>query len=559
MAASSNLEYAQEVDLQPILRVAERAGINPDHLELYGRFKAKFREEAFDSSKPLSPLVLVSAMTPTKAGEGKTTTTIGLTQALNKLGKRAVAALREPSLGPVFGTKGGGCGGGRSQILPMEDINLHFTGDIHAISSAHNLLAALIDNQIHFKKSPAFDVRRINWRRAMDMNDRFLRQVVIGLGGVNGGVPREDGFIITAASEIMAILALAADVHDLKQRLGRIVAGFSTSGEPIHASQLKADGPMAVLLREAIQPNLVQTTEGCPAIVHAGPFANIAHGCNSVRATRLARQYGEIAVTEAGFAFDLGGEKFLDIKARMSGHTPAMVVLVVTIPSTKMHGGLTDPEDSKKPNPAALERGFANIRHHIQTIRSFGLPALVSINRRPTDTDEEVRALQELTRQAGAAAIACNVYGQGGDGGLDLAREVLSVLENQKSPPAIQHPYQPGDSLENKVNAIARKVYGCAGARFSPEAEKQAEKLAALGLDQAPVCMAKTQYSITDNPALLADGDPGHHVEIREIRYSRGAGFAVAIAGDMMIMPGLSKTPAAGQIDLVDGKIVGLF
>lgn len=552
----SDIEIAQGAKLKPIAHIATELGIGEEELEPYGRYKAKLNDALYRrlADKPDGKLILVTAINPTPAGEGKTTTTAGLGQAMAKLGKKAVLALREPSLGPVFGIKGGAAGGGYAQVLPMEDINLHFTGDMHAITSANNLLCALLDNHLQQGNELGIDQRRILIRRCLDMNDRALRQVVVGMGGKANGIPREDGFIITVASEVMAILCLATDSHDLKRRLGDILVAYTYSGAPVYARDLKAEGAMAVLLKEAFLPNLVQTLENTPAIIHGGPFANIAHGCNSIRATRLALKLGDYCITEAGFGSDLGAEKFFDIKCRYGGLTPSAVVLVATARALKYNGGV--PKDQlNTENLAALQHGIVNLGVHIANMRRFGLPVVVAINRFPNDTPAELQFIEEYCRENGAEFSLSEVFTKGGEGGLDLAKKVCAAAETESN---FQLLYPSELPLVEKLDCIARQVYGADGVELTSAAKKSLAEIQKLGGDSLPVCVAKTQYSLSDNPALL--GKPqGFTITIRDLRLSNGAGFVVAYAGDIMTMPGLPKRPASEQIDLDEaGSIIGL-
>lgn len=554
----TDVEIARSVELRPIAEIARQIGLDPDEIEYYGPFKAKLPLEILDrlQGRANGRLVLVTAISPTPAGEGKTTVTIGLGQALQSLGKRALIALREPSLGPVFGVKGGATGGGRAQIGPMADINLHFTGDMHAITAAHNLLAAMLDNHLHQGNALDIDVRRIVWPRAIDMNDRALRDVVIGLGGTTGGVPRESGFLITPASEVMAILALAESLSDLKERLGRIIVAYTRDGDPVTAADLKAHGAMAALLRDAIKPNLVQTLEHSPALVHAGPFGNIAHGCNSLLATRIGLKLADILVTEAGFGADLGGEKFLDIKCRVGGLKPDLAVLVATVRALKWQGGAAK-DDLSKPDLLALRRGFAHLDKHIENLGKFGLPVVVAINRFTTDTDEEVEALCEHCNRLGAECASVEVWARGGEGGAELAQLVLDVLEQRR-----ESRFQPLYSLDlpvtEKIATIAREIYGAASVEYGKAAQKAIRDIERQGLGRLPICIAKTQYSLSDDPTRLGRPE-GFVLHVREVRASAGAGFIVAVTGDIMTMPGLPKTPAAEVIDVAaDGEIVGL-
>ena len=558
MAWLSDIEIAQQCTMRPIGQIAEKAHIEDKYLEQYGRSKAKVDLSLLkDSPRSEGKLVLVTAITPTPAGEGKTTTTIGLADGLRRIGKEAVVAMREPSLGPVFGVKGGACGGGYAQVVPMEDINLHFTGDIHAIGAANNLLAAMLDNHIQQGNALGIDVRRITWKRCLDMNDRQLRFLVDGMGGRANGVPREDGFDITVASEIMAVLCLAGSITDLKERLGRIVVGYTFAGQPVTCSQLHAEGAMTALLKEAIKPNLVQTLEGTPAFVHGGPFANIAHGCNSVLATRMALRSGEYAVTEAGFGADLGAEKFLDIKCRAAGLTPSAVVVVATVRALKMHGGLPknalDHEDL-----AALEKGVPNLLRHVSNIRNvYRLPCVVAVNKFPTDTDNEVAFIIEKCKALGVNVVLSNVWAEGGKGGEELAREVVRLCEEEKGD--FSYSYELDASIEEKLTTVVRRIYGGEGISILPAAQKQIGELTALGFDRLPVCIAKTQYSFSDDPSKLGAPE-GFTVTIKNVKVSAGANFLVALTGDIMTMPGLPKSPAAERIDVDEnGVISGLF
>ncbi|MBR4800557.1 MAG: formate--tetrahydrofolate ligase [Clostridia bacterium] len=554
----SDIEIAQECKMKPIFEIAKTAGINDKYIEQYGRYKAKVDLSLLDEVKrPDGKLVLVTAITPTPAGEGKTTTTIGLADGLKRIGKNVIVALREPSLGPVFGVKGGAAGGGYAQVVPMEDINLHFTGDFHAIGAANNLLAAMLDNHIQQGNALGIDVRKITWKRCVDMNDRQLRFIVDGLGGKANGVPREDGFDITVASEIMAVLCLSNSITDLKERLARIIVGYTYDDKPVTCGELKAAGAMAALLKDALKPNLVQTLEGTPAFVHGGPFANIAHGCNSVTATRCAMRLGDYCVTEAGFGADLGAEKFLDIKCRMANLTPSAVVVVATVRALKMHGGL-DKKSLATEDLSALERGIPNLLKHVSNIKNvYKLPCVVAVNRFPTDTDKEIEFIIAKCRELGVNVVLSTVWADGGKGGEDLAREVVRLCEEEKG----DFTFSYGDDMpiEEKINAVVKKVYGGDGIILMPNAKKQIETLTALGFDKCPVCIAKTQYSLSDDPTKL--GAPqGFKVTVKNVKVSAGAGFIVVLTGDIMTMPGLPKVPAAEKIDvLADGRIVGLF
>ena len=558
MDRKRDLEIAQSCRMSPIEDIAEKLGIGEEYLERYGKYKAKVDLSYLaDTKKPDGRLILVTAITPTPAGEGKTTTAIGLADGLRKIGKNAAAALREPSLGPVFGIKGGACGGGYAQIVPMEDINLHFTGDIHAIGAANNLLAAMIDNHIMHGNALGIDPEKITWRRCVDMNDRQLRYIRDGLGGGKNGVERDDGFDITVASEVMAILCLAESAADLKARLGRIVVGYDVQGRPVTCSRLKAQGAMAALLKDAVKPNLVQTLEGTPAFVHGGPFANIAHGCNSVLATRMALRAADYAVTEAGFGADLGAEKFLDIKCRASGLRPSAVVVVATVRALKMHGGL-DKQQLDREDLAALERGIPNLLRHVSNIKNvYRLPCVVALNRFPGDTEAELALVREKCAQLGTDIVLSDVWARGGEGAAELARAVAALCEEDSS--GFRYCYEDELGIEDKINAVVRNIYGGSGAHLLPEAKRQAERLTALGFDRLPVCIAKTQSSFSDDPKRL--GAPEDFtVTVRQIKVSAGAGFTVALAGDIMTMPGLPSVPAAEGIDIDDkGRITGLF
>ena len=555
----TDIEIAQQCRMRPITEIAALAGVEEQYLECYGRYKAKVDYRLLrDSKRPNGKLILVTAINPTPAGEGKTTTTVGLTDGLRRLGKNAIAALREPSLGPVFGVKGGAAGGGYAQVVPMEDINLHFTGDFHAIGAANNLLAAMLDNHIQQGNALGIDPKQITWKRAVDMNDRQLRHIVDGLGGRMQGVPREDGFDITVASEVMAVLCLASDIPDLKARLGRMVVAYTYDGKPVTAHDLKAEGAMTALLKDALKPNLVQTLEGTPAFVHGGPFANIAHGCNSVTATRMALRLGDYAVTEAGFGADLGAEKFLDIKCRLAGLKPSAVVVAATVRALKHHGGAAKAELNTE-NLDALEKGLPNLLHHVDTIQNtFHLPCVVAVNAFPTDTEAELQLVEDKCRELGVNAVRSEVWAKGGEGGMALAEEVVRLCEASR-PEAFSFAYPDDAPLTEKLNAIVRRVYGGAQAVLTPNARKQAQQLAELGFGDLPICMAKTQYSLSDDPALL--GAPENFtVTVRNLKVSAGAGFIVALTGDIMTMPGLPKVPAAEKIDVDEnGVITGLF
>lgn len=558
MQYKSDIEIAQGAAMRPITEIAKTAHVDEKYIEQYGRYKAKIDPALLkETQRKDGRLVLVTAITPTPAGEGKTTTTIGLADGLRRIGKDAVVALREPSLGPVFGIKGGAAGGGYAQVVPMEDINLHFTGDFHAIGAANNLLAAMLDNHIQQGNALNIDPRRITWKRCMDMNDRQLRFIVDGLGGKVNGTPREDGFDITVASEIMAVLCLSTGIADLKERLGRMIVGYTYDDKPVTCAELKAAGAMTALLKDAIKPNLVQTLEGTPAFVHGGPFANIAHGCNSVMATRMALKMGDYAVTEAGFGADLGAEKFLDIKCRMANLTPDAVVIVATVRALKMHGGLAKTELTEE-NIPALERGVPNLLRHVSNIKNvFGLPCVVAVNRFPTDTDAEIDFIIEKCRELGVNTVLSTVWADGGRGGEALAREVVRLCEEEKG--TFTFAYDADMTIEQKIDAIVRRIYGGDGASIAPAAKKQMARLTELGFGNMPVCMAKTQYSFSDDQTKL--GAPtGFTVTVRSVKVSAGAGFIVALTGDIMTMPGLPKVPAAERIDVDEnGMISGLF
>ena len=553
----SDIVIAQAAKMLPIAKVAEKLGLTDEDLIPYGRYKAKINHKLIHSDRPDGKLILMTAISPTPAGEGKTTTSVGLADALNAMGKKTMLCLREPSLGPVFGVKGGAAGGGYAQVVPMEDINLHFTGDIHAIGTANNLLAAMIDNSIQQGNPLNIDPRRITWKRCMDMNDRQLRFIVDGLGGKVNGTPREDGFDITVASEVMAIFCLATDLADLKDRLSRIVCAYTYDGQPVTAGQIGAAGAMAALLKDAIDPNLVQTLENNPAIIHGGPFANIAHGCNSVTATKLSLKLADYVVTEAGFGADLGAEKFLDIKCRMADLHPSAVVLVATVRALKSHGGVAKP-DLNKPNVEAVRKGAANLERHIDNIKNgFGLPVCVAINAFPTDTPEEMAVIEEVCAKAGVKCALSEVFAKGGEGGKALAETVLSIMP--EAPQPIQYTYDLGASLPEKIEAVAKKIYRADGVTYTPAAKKMLDDLAAMGYGELPVCIAKTQYSFSDN-AKLTGAPTGFKMNVREVRLSAGAGFVVVICGSIMTMPGLPKPPAAMDIDVdAEGRITGLF
>lgn len=554
----SDIEIAQNHKMRPITEIAASAGIGDEYIEPYGRYKAKISPEyAEKNGRKAGKLVLVTAITPTPAGEGKTTTTVGLADGLRRIGKNAVCALREPSLGPVFGIKGGAAGGGYAQVVPMEDINLHFTGDFHAIGAANNLLAAMLDNHIQQGNALGIDVRKITWKRCVDMNDRQLRNIVDGLGGRVNGTPREDGFDITVASEIMAVFCLSESIAELKKRLSRIIVGYTYDDKPVTAGDLKAVGAMTALLKDAMKPNLVQTLEGTPAFVHGGPFANIAHGCNSVAATRLALKTADYTVTEAGFGADLGAEKFLDIKCRLAGLVPDAVVVVATVRALKMHGGLAKNALSEE-NLDALGKGVPNLLRHVSNIKNvFGLPCVVAVNRFPTDTDREIEYIMEKCRTLGVNTVLSTVWADGGKGGEELAKEVVRLCEEEKGD--FRFAYSLDGGIKEKTAAIVKRVYGGAGITVTPATEKQIERLEALGFGSLPVCIAKTQYSFSDDPTKLGAPD-GFTVTVKNVRVSAGAGFVVVLTGDIMTMPGLPKKPAAESIDVdASGKITGLF
>lgn len=559
MSYKSDIEIAQEAKLEHIKDIAAKVGLSEDNIEYYGKYKAKIDYNLLKGleNKKDGKLILTTAINPTPAGEGKTTTTVGLGDALRRLGKNAMIALREPSLGPVFGIKGGAAGGGYAQVVPMEDINLHFTGDFHAIGAANNLLAAMIDNHIYQGNELNIDPRRITWKRCVDMNDRQLRFVVDGLGGKTNGMPREDGYDITVASEIMAIFCLATDMEDLKNRLGRIIIGYTYDGKPVTAEDLKAHGAMAALLKDAFKPNLVQTLEGTPAFVHGGPFANIAHGCNSIIATKMALKLADYVVTEAGFGADLGAEKFLDIKCRMAGIKPDAVVIVATVRALKYNGGVSK-EDLGKENLEALKKGLPNLLKHVENIsEKYKIPAVVAVNKFPTDTENELKLVQEECSRLGVNAVLSEVWAKGGEGGLELAREVVRIIDKGKN--EFKPIYDLDMSIADKITTIAKEIYGADGVEFAPAALKEIDNLEKLGFRNVPVCIAKTQYSLTDNPKLL--GRPtGFKINVRNVRISAGAGFVVALTGDIMTMPGLPKRPAAESIDVdASGRITGLF
>ena len=557
MAFLSDIEIAQQCEMKRINEIADKLDISDEYIEQYGKYKAKIDYKLLgDSKRDNGKLILVTAITPTAAGEGKTTTTIGLADGLSRLGKKCAVALREPSLGPVFGIKGGAAGGGYAQVVPMEDINLHFTGDFHAIGAANNLLAAMLDNHIHQGNALGIDLEKITWKRCVDMNDRQLRFIKIGLGGEKNGTPRDDGYDITVASEIMAVFCLASSVTDLKERLSRIVVAYTHDDKPVTAGQLGAVGAMTALLKDALKPNLVQTLEGTPAFVHGGPFANIAHGCNSVIATRMAMKLADYAVTEAGFGADLGAEKFLDIKCRMAGLKPDAVVVVATVRALKLHGGVAKTELGTE-NLDALEKGLPNLLRHVSNVKNvYKLPCVVAVNRFPTDTDAEINLVIEKCRELGVNVRLSTVWAEGGKGGIDLAEEVIRLCEEKND---FTYSYEMGTSIEEKIDAIVKKVYGGVGVAFTDEAQAEIDRLTALGYGDLPVCMAKTQYSFSDDATKLGAPD-GFTVTVRKIKVSAGAGFIVALTGNIMTMPGLPKVPAAERIDVDEnGKISGLF
>ena len=553
----SDVEIAQAAKMKPIEEIASKIGLVPDDLELYGKYKAKVTLDAWQRVKdrPNGKLILCTAINPTPAGEGKTTTSVGLADALSRRGRKAAAALREPSMGPCFGMKGGAAGGGYAQVVPMEDINLHFTGDFHAITTAHNLLAAIIDNHIQQGNALDLDVRRITWKRVLDLNDRALRHVVIGMGGKAHGVPRETGFDITVASEMMAILCLSRDLMDMKERLGRIVIGYTRSGRAVRADELGATGALTLLFKDAIKPNLVQTLEGTPVFIHGGPFANIAHGCNSIMATKFALKFADVVVTEAGFGADLGAEKFLDIKCRFAGISPDAVVIVATVRALKMHGGLSKKE-LEKVDMTALKKGMANLAKHIENVQKFRLPAVVAVNAFPTDTSEELDFVRRECEALGAEVALSEVWAKGGEGGEALAEKVEAALQKKAD---FRYIYDEKETIPEKIGKIAREIYGAAGVDFTKEAQRELEELEALGFDKMPVCMAKTQYSLSDDAALLGRPE-GFRITVRELRLAAGAGFVVALTGSILTMPGLPKHPAAMDMDITeDGRITGLF
>ncbi|MCM3739651.1 formate--tetrahydrofolate ligase [Oceanobacillus luteolus] len=558
MTYKTDIEIAESAELAPIKEIAEQAGFAAEDLELYGNYKAKVNFTAFEkmSDKPDGKLILVSAINPTAAGEGKTTTSVGLGDGLNRIGKKTMIALREPSLGPVFGMKGGAAGGGYAQVVPMQDINLHFTGDFHAISAANNLLAAMLDNHIHQGNTLNIDTRKITWKRVVDMNDRQLRHIVIGLNGEKNGTPREDGFDITVASEIMAILCLANNLEELKEKLKNIIVGYTYQDEPVTAGELNAHGAMAALLKDALKPNLVQTLEKTPALIHGGPFANIAHGCNSIMATKLALKYADYTVTEAGFGADLGAEKFIDIKSRMAGIAPDAAVIVATVRALKMHGGVAK-TDLNNENVQAVELGLPNLLKHIENMQEvFGIPSVVAINKFPTDTEAEINVIKKKCEEIGVRVVLSNVWAEGGKGAEELAHEVVKLCETEST---LHHPYDLEDSITAKIEKLVQKVYGGKGIELSKEAEREIARLENLGYGKLPVCMAKTQYSLSDDPSLL--GAPENFdITIQKVKVSAGAGFLVALTGRVMTMPGLPKKPAAENIDVTpEGNIIGLF
>lgn len=558
MDYKTDIEIADAAKIEPIEKIGEKIGLKNDDLEHYGKYKAKISWEAINrlNNNEDGKLVLVTAISPTPAGEGKSTVSIGLSQAFNRIGKKSVVALREPSLGPVFGVKGGATGGGYSQVIPMEDINLHFTGDIHAISTANNLVSACIDNHIYQGNALDIDVNNITWNRVVDMNDRSLRNIVNGLGKKTDGVPRQDHFMITVASEIMAVLCLSKDLKDLKEKISKIIVAYTRAGKPVYISDLKIQGAVTMLLKDAIKPNLVQTLENTPAIIHGGPFANIAHGCNSIIATKLAIKTSDYAITEAGFGADLGAEKFLNIKCRIGGFKPNAVVLVAAIKALKMHGGVNK-NDLKEENVEALEKGFENLKRHAENLKKFGLPVVVAINQFVQDTDAEIAKLQALCKNLGLEMSLCQVWEKGGQGAEDLAQKLVKIIDEEKSDFKLL--YDANDSIENKINKIVREIYGGRGAVFTSAAKKQVKKLVELGLDKLPICIAKTQFSFTDDKNIIGAPED-FDIEIKTVRISNGAGFIVAETSNIMVMPGLPKVPAAQNMDIDnDGKIVGLF
>lgn len=554
----TDVQIAQGAKMKPITEVAAKLGISEDYLIQYGKYKAKVSLDLMEELKDKNDgkLILVTAINPTPAGEGKTTTNIGLSMAFNKIGKNAITAIREPSLGPSFGIKGGAAGGGYAQVVPMEDINLHFTGDFHAITTANNLISALLDNHIQQGNELGIDPRRIVWKRVLDMNDRALRHVVVGLGGRPNGVPREDGFDITVASEIMAIFCLARDLEDLKERVGNIIIAYKYDGSPVYVKDIKAQGAVALIMKDAMAPNLVQTLENTPAFIHGGPFANIAHGCNSIIATKMALKLADYTITEAGFGADLGAEKFFNIKSRFAGLKPDAAVIVATVRALKHHGG-SSKEELGQENLDYLAKGFENLEKHIENVNKFGVPAVVAINRFPTDTERELDFLIDKCKENGAEAVISEVWAKGGDGAIDLAKKLVEVIESQKSNFKVL--YDVNDSIKEKIEKIAKEVYGADGVDFTKACEKQIANIEKLGMDKMPICMAKTQYSLSDDPSLIAR-PMGFRITVRDIRISNGAGFLVALTGDIMTMPGLPKVPAANNIDILpSGEIAGLF
>ncbi|MFR9302321.1 MAG: formate--tetrahydrofolate ligase [Fenollaria massiliensis] len=554
----TDVQIAQEAKMKDITEIAAHLNIDDEDLIQYGHYKAKVDLRVFDKLKDKKDgkLILVTAINPTPAGEGKTTVNIGLSMALNKLGKKAISALREPSLGPSFGVKGGAAGGGYAQVVPMADINLHFTGDFHAITSANNLISAMLDNHIHQGNEQGIDIRRVVWKRCVDLNDRALRNVIVGLGGKPNGYPREDGFDITVASEIMAILCLSTSLENFKERVSRVIIAYRRDGSPVYVKDIKAQGAVTLLMKDAIMPNLVQTLENTPALIHGGPFANIAHGCNSIMATKLGMKLADYTVTEAGFGADLGAEKFLDIKCRFGDLKPSAAVIVATIRALKHHGGATK-ENYDKEDLVALEKGFANLEKHIENIKKFGLPAIVSINRFPSDTENEIKFIEDRLAKMGVECSLTEVFAKGGDGALDLAEKVIKVCDEGKA--NFKPLYDVNLSIKEKLEIIAKEVYGADGVEFTVPAMKNVKNLEKLGLDKMPICVAKTQYSLSDNPDLLARPE-GFHIVVREVKVSNGAGFLIALTGSIMTMPGLPKVPAADNIDILpSGEIVGLF
>lgn len=554
----TDVQIAQEAKMKDITEIAAHLNIDDEDLIQYGHYKAKVDLRVFDKLKDKKDgkLILVTAINPTPAGEGKTTVNIGLSMALNKLGKKAISALREPSLGPSFGVKGGAAGGGYAQVVPMADINLHFTGDFHAITSANNLISAMLDNHIHQGNEQGIDIRRVVWKRCVDLNDRALRNVIVGLGGKPNGYPREDGFDITVASEIMAILCLSTSLENFKERVSRVIIAYRRDGSPVYVKDIKAQGAVTLLMKDAIMPNLVQTLENTPALIHGGPFANIAHGCNSIMATKLGMKLADYTVTEAGFGADLGAEKFLDIKCRFGDLKPSAAVIVATIRALKHHGGATK-ENYDKEDLVALEKGFANLEKHIENIKKFGLPAIVSINRFPSDTENEIKFIEDRLAKMGVECSLTEVFAKGGDGALDLAEKVIKVCDEGKA--NFKPLYDVNLSIKEKLEVIAKEVYGADGVEFTVPAMKNIKNLEKLGLDKMPICVAKTQYSLSDNPDLLARPE-GFHIVVREVKVSNGAGFLIALTGSIMTMPGLPKVPAADNIDILpSGEIVGLF